>query len=47
MGDKIIIVPYIDHLFIRTKHENEPGRFAKLLLRLPGRILNFIFGFGD
>ena len=21
----------------RTKHENEPGRFAKLLLRLPGR----------
>ena len=21
----------------RTKHENEPGRFAKLLLRLPGK----------
>ena len=24
--------------YTRTTHENEPGRFAKLLLRLPGEI---------
>lgn len=26
--------------YTRTTHENEPGRFAKLLLRLPGKSLN-------
>ena len=31
------VYPYIDHLFIRAYHENEPGRFGTLLLRLPSR----------
>ena len=46
MGDKIIMYPYIDHLFIRAYHENEPGRFATLLLRLPGKEKSN-FGLGD
>ena len=35
--------------YTRTTHENEPGRFAKLLLRLPGDIIErkycFVFNF--
>ena len=46
MGDQIIMYPYIDHLFIRAYHENEPGRFATLLLRLPGKEKSN-FGLGD
>ena len=29
----------VNKIFVRTTNENEMGRFAKLLLRLPGEIL--------